>query len=111
MDYPDPHNEYFDTFYGKKTTGKRQAWTNDAFDKELEAGRDTRDTAKRMQHYAKAEELMQLDAGYVPVAWVVRYAAAKPIVKGFEKNKAGEQVVDGNIYFDMLTKLYIAEKG
>src|SRR5207247_10982494 len=25
MDYPDPHNEYFDTFYGKKTTGKRQA--------------------------------------------------------------------------------------
>ena len=60
---------YFDTFYGKKTTGKRQAWTNDAFDKELEAGRDTRDTAKRMQHYAKAEELMQLDAGYVPVAW------------------------------------------
>src|SRR6185369_8893654 len=27
MDYPDPHNEYFDTFYGKKTTGKRQAWT------------------------------------------------------------------------------------
>ena len=38
MDYPDPHNEYFDTFYGKKTTGKRQAWVNDAFDKELEAG-------------------------------------------------------------------------
>jgi hypothetical protein len=36
MDYPDPHNEYFDTFYGKKTTGKRQAWVNDAFDKELE---------------------------------------------------------------------------
>src|SRR5207247_647744 len=22
MDYPDPHNEYFDTFYGKKTTGR-----------------------------------------------------------------------------------------
>ena len=110
MDYPDPHNEYFDTFYGKKTTGKRQAWANADFDKELESGRDTRDTAKRMAHYAKAEEIMQTDVGYVPVAWVVRYAAAKPIVKGFEKNKAGEQVVDGNIYFDMLTKLYIAEK-
>jgi ABC-type oligopeptide transport system substrate-binding subunit len=110
MDYPDPHNEYFDTFYGKKTTGKRQAWANAEFDKELEAGRDTRDTAKRMAHYAKAEEVMQMDGGYVPVAWVVRYAAAKPTVKGFEKNKAGEQVVDGNIYFDMLTKLYITEK-
>ena len=22
MDYPDPHNEYFDTFYGKKTDGQ-----------------------------------------------------------------------------------------
>src|SRR5258705_8834659 len=72
MDYPDPHNEYFDTFYGKKTTGKRQAWSNEAFDKELEGGRDTRDTAKRMGHYAKAEEFLQTDAGNVPVAWVVR---------------------------------------
>jgi len=111
MDYPDPHNEYFDTFYGKKTTGRRQAWVNEAFDKELEAGRDTRDTAKRMVHYAKAEEIMQTDAGYVPVAWVVRYAAAKPWVKGIEKNKKGEFVVDGNIYVDMLQHIYITEKG
>jgi len=111
MDYPDPHNEYFDTFYGKKTTGKRQAWVNEAFDKELEAGRDTRDTAKRMAHYAKAEEIMQTDGGYVPVAWVVRYAAAKPWVKGIEKNKKGDFVIDGNIYVDMLQHIYITEKG
>ena len=111
MDYPDPHNEYFDTFYGKKTTGKRQAWVNDAFDKELEAGRDTRDVSKRMVHYAKAEEIMQTDGGYVPVAWVVRYGAAKPWVKGIEKNKRGELVVEGNIYLDMLQHLYIVEKG
>jgi oligopeptide transport system substrate-binding protein len=111
MDYPDPHNEYFDTFYGKKTTGKRQAWVNDAFDKELETGRDTRDVAKRLAHYAKAEEIMQTDAGYVPVAWVVRYGAAKPWVKGIEKNKRGEFVVEGNIYLDMLQHLYIVEKG
>ena len=102
MDYPDPHNEYFDTFYGKKTTGRRQAWVNDAFDKELEAGRDTRDPKKRLEHYKKAEEIMQQDVGYVPVAWVVRYAAKKPWVAGIEKNKAGEFVVDGNIYVDML---------
>jgi ABC-type oligopeptide transport system substrate-binding subunit len=110
MDYPDPHNEYFDTFYGKKTTGKRQAWTNDAFDKELEAGRDTRDTKKRLAHYAKAEEILQTDAGYVPVAWVLRYAAAKPSVRGFETNKAGERLVIGNIYVDMLPHLYMVEK-
>ena len=111
MDYPDPHNEYFDTFYGKKTTGRRQAWVNDAFDKELEIGRDTRDPKKRLEAYKKAEEIMQTDAGYVPVAWVVRYAAAKPWVKGIEKNKAGEFVVDGNIYVSMLEHIYMVEKG
>jgi oligopeptide transport system substrate-binding protein len=110
MDYPDPHNEYFDTFYGKKTTGKRQAWVNDAFDKELEAGRDTRDPKKRLVHYAKAEEIMQTDIGYVPVAWVARYAAAKPTVRGLEKNRQGELLIDGNIYVDMLPHLYMVEK-
>jgi ABC-type oligopeptide transport system substrate-binding subunit len=111
MDYPDPHNEYFDTFYGKKTTGRRQAWVNNDFDKELEAGRDTRDPKKRLEAYKKAEEIMQQDVGYVPVAWVVRYAAAKPWVKGIEKNKAGEFVVDGNIYVSMLEHIYMVEKG
>src|SRR5437867_4515415 len=110
MDYPDPHNEYFDTFYGKKTTGKRQAWSNEAFDKELEVGRDTSDPKKRLAAYAKAEEIMQNDVGYVPVAWVVRYASAKPTVRGLEKNRQGEIVVDGNIYFDMLSHIYMVEK-
>jgi ABC-type oligopeptide transport system substrate-binding subunit len=110
MDYPDPHNEYFDTFYGKKTTGRRQAWVNDAFDRELEAGRDTRDHKKRMAHYAKAEEIMQTDVGYVPVAWVVRYAAVKPVVRGLERNKQGEVVVDGNIYINMLHTIYMVER-
>ena len=89
MDYPDPHNEYFDTFYGKKTTGRRQAWVNDAFDKELEAGRDTRDPKKRLEHYKKAEEIMQQDVGYVPVAWVVRYAAKKPWVARHREEQGG----------------------
>jgi ABC-type oligopeptide transport system substrate-binding subunit len=111
MDYPDPHNEYFDTFYGKRTTGKRQAWVNDAFDRELEAGRDTRDPKKRLEHYKRAEEIMQADVGYVPVAWVVRFAAKKPWVAGLEKNKQGEFVVDGNIYMSMLQHLYILERG
>ncbi|HEV8307703.1 MAG TPA: peptide ABC transporter substrate-binding protein, partial [Methylomirabilota bacterium] len=109
MDYPDPHNEYFDTFYGKRTTGKRQAWGNDDFDKQLEAGRDTRDPKKRLEHYAKAEEILQSDVGYIPAQWVVRYAAAKPWVRGIEKNKAGEPVLEGNIYVDMLSHLYIVE--
>ena len=110
MDYPDPHNEYFDTFYGKKTTGRRQAWVNDTFDRELEAGRDTRDQAKRLQHYARAEEILQTDVGYVPVAWFVRYGAAKSWVRGIEKNRQGEPVIEGNAYVDMLSHLYIVER-
>ncbi|HEV8641726.1 MAG TPA: peptide ABC transporter substrate-binding protein [Methylomirabilota bacterium] len=110
MDYPDPHNEYFDTFYGKKTTGRRQAWVNDAFDRELEAGRDTRDARKRLQHYARAEAILQTDVGYIPVAWLVRYAAAKPWVRGIEKNRQGELVVEANIYVDMLPHLYMVER-
>jgi hypothetical protein len=42
---------------------------------------------------------------------MVRYAAAKPWVKGIEKNKSGEFVVEGNIYMAMLQHLYITEKG
>lgn len=110
MDYPDPHNEYFDTFYSKRTTGRRQAWGNEAFDKELETGRDTRDTGKRLAAYLRAEEIMQKDVGYVPVAWVVRYAAAKPWVRGIETNRQGEKVIEGNIYVDMLPHLYVIEK-
>ncbi len=110
MDYPDPHNEYFDTFYGKRTSGRRQAWTNDEFDRLLEAGRGERDTKKRMELYKKAEEVLQTDVGYVPVTWVVRYAAFKPRVRGVEKNRFGEFVVDGNIYVDMLSHLYVVEK-
>src|SRR6059036_1317020 len=87
MDYPDPHNEYFDTFYGRKAEGRRQAWINDAFDRELEAGRDTRDAKKRLANYARAEEIMQTDGGYVPVAWVARWAAAKPQVRGLERDR------------------------
>ena len=110
MDYPDPHNDYFDTFYGKKTTGKRQAWANDPFDKELEAGRDTRDPRQRLAHYARAEEILQTDVGYVPVAWVVRWGAAKPWVRGVQRNRQGEFLVDGNTYVDMLSHLYMVER-
>jgi hypothetical protein len=53
---------------------------------------------------------MQTDGGYVPVAWVARWCAAKPTVRGLEKNKLGETVVEGNIYVDMLPHVYMVEK-
>jgi hypothetical protein len=44
------------------------------------------------------------------VAWVTRWAAAKPTLRGLEKNKQGEALVDGNIYFDMFPHVYMVEK-
>jgi ABC-type oligopeptide transport system substrate-binding subunit len=69
------------------------AWGNEALDKEAETGRGTRDVKKRLEHYAKAEEIVRSDAGYVPLAWVVRYAVAKPPVRGIERSRAGEPVI------------------
>ena len=40
----------------------------------------------------------------------IRYGAAKPTVRGIEKNKVGEPVIDGNIYAYMLPHLYMVEK-
>jgi oligopeptide transport system substrate-binding protein len=109
MDYPDPHNEYFDTFYGKRTTGKRQAWVNEAFDDLITKARGELDTAKRMALYRKAEEVLQTGVGYIPVVWMVRYVAFKPWVKGLPRNKDGHVVPDGNIYRGMLEQIYIVE--
>jgi oligopeptide transport system substrate-binding protein len=109
MDYPDPHNEYFDTFYGKRTTGKRQAWANDAFDDLIGKARGELDTPKRMAMYRQAEEVLQKDVGYIPVVWTVRYVAFKPWVKGLPRNKEGQIVPDGNIYRGMLEHIYIVE--
>jgi hypothetical protein len=40
----------------------------------------------------------------------IRYGAAKPTVRGIEKNKVGEPVIDGNIYAYMPPHLYMVEK-
>lgn len=109
QDFPDPHNEYFDTFYGKRTTGKRQAWSNDEFDDLINRGRGETDTKKRMALYRKAEEVLQRDVGYIPVVWTVRYVAFKSWVKGLPRNREGHIVPDGNIYRGMLEHIYIVE--
>jgi oligopeptide transport system substrate-binding protein len=109
QDFPDPHNEYFDTFYGKRTTGRRQAWANDEFDDLISKARGETDTAKRMALYRKAEEVLQKDVGYIPVVWTVRYVAFKPWVQGLPRNKEGHIIPDGNIYRGMLEHIYIVE--
>jgi hypothetical protein len=62
-----------------------------------------------MELYEKAEEILQRDVGYVPVVWGTPYAAFKPWVRGIKRNRAGEVVIDANIYSRMLTHLYVVE--
>jgi ABC-type oligopeptide transport system substrate-binding subunit len=109
MDYPDPHNEYFDTFYGQRTTGKRQAWANAEFDALIGKARGEVDMAARLRLYRQAEAVLQTDVGYIPVAWTVRYVAFKPWVRGLPRNKDGHIIPDGNIYRGMLEQIYIVE--
>ena len=106
-DYPDPNNGYGDMFYSRKTSGKRQAYSSDAFDDLVEQGKAEPDPAKRLEIYRQAEEIIQTDVGYMPLVYRVDNYVFKPWVKGVAVNLFGQAVPDGNIYVRMLTKVSI----
>ena len=108
-DYPDPHNEYYDTLYSKLAGGRRQAWSNAEFDALLEKGREELDWQKRLEIYMKAEEILQQDVGYVPVVWGLFFGMFKPWVQGQPRNSREQIMVDGNIYRWAREHIYIVE--
>jgi ABC-type oligopeptide transport system substrate-binding subunit len=108
-DYPDPHNEYYDTLYSKLASGRRQAWSNAQFDALLEQGRAELDGQKRLEIYRQAEEVLQRDVGYVPVVWGLFFALFKPWVRGLPRNRQEKVMVDGNIYRWARETMSIAE--
>jgi ABC-type transport system substrate-binding protein len=108
-DYPDPHNEYYDTLYSKLASGRRQAWSNAQFDTLLEQGRAELDWDKRLEIYRQAEEILQQDVGYVPVVWGVFFGMFKPWVQGVPRNSQDKVMVDGNIYRWSREHVYIVE--
>jgi ABC-type oligopeptide transport system substrate-binding subunit len=109
-DYPDPHNEYYDTLYSKLAGGRRQAWSNAAFDTLLEKGREELDWNKRLDIYMQAEEVLQQDVGYIPVVWGLFFGMFKPWVKGQPRNSREQIMVDGNIYRWAREHMYIVER-
>lgn len=110
-DYPDPHNEYYDTMYSKLAGGRRQAWSNAEFDALLEKGREELDWQKRLELYRRAEEVLQQDVGYVPVVWGLFFGMFKPWVRGQPRNSREQVMVDGNIYRWSRDTMYIVERG
>ncbi len=108
-DYPDPHNEYYDTLYSKLAGGRRQAWSNAQFDTLLEQGRAELDGDKRLEIYRQAEEVLQQDVGYVPVVWGVFFGMFKPWVQGVPRNSQEKLMVENNIYRWAREHMYIVE--
>ena len=108
-DYPDPHNEYYDTLYSKLAGGRRQAWSNAQFDTLLEKGREELDWNKRLELYTQAEEVLQHDVGYVPVVWGLFFGLVKPWVRGVPRNSQEKVMLDSNIYRWPREHMYIVE--
>ncbi len=110
MDYPDADNQYYDMFYGKKASNKRQAWTNDQFDQLIVQAKGELDPERRLELYKQAERIIQEDVGYIPVVFRVDQNAFKPWVKDLPTNEQGFTVPDGNIYVRGVTVITTAER-
>jgi oligopeptide transport system substrate-binding protein len=100
-DYPDPNNQQWQVFYGGHTSGRRQVWQNDAFDKLVNDAKGVTDEAKRFQMYQDADKVMLEDGAAIFVYYPYNYGLLKPRVSGMPKNSAGDFVPDWNIFRSM----------
>ncbi len=106
-DYPDPNNSYSDMFYSRKSSGKRQAWSNDEFDDLINEAKEVAEPEARLEIYRQAEQIIQEDVGYMPIVYRVDQYAFKPWVQDVPVNRQGFTVPDGNIYVRMLTEIAV----
>jgi ABC-type transport system substrate-binding protein len=105
-DYPDPNNMQYQVFYGKQTTGHRQVWQNDEFDKLVSDARGVTDQAQRFKMYNDADKILAADGAAIFVYYPYNLGLLKPWVKGMPKNSAGDYVPAWNIFlrmYDFLT--------
>ena len=104
-DYPDPNNQQWQVFYGGQTSGRRQVWQNDAFDKLVNDAKGVTDQEKRFQMYRDADRVLAEDGGAIFVYYPYNYGLLKPRVSGMPKNSAGDYVPDWNIFIRMVEYL------
>jgi oligopeptide transport system substrate-binding protein len=108
MDYPDPANFYKDVFNSRKSSGKRQAWSNAKFDDLIVTAGSEPDPEKRAQLYRDCEKILLIDdAAYSPLYYGYAYALFKSRVGGIPKTQAGVPQPNWNIFVDMQRVLYI----
>jgi len=108
-DYPDPDNGYYDMFYSGKPQGsKRQAWSNEEYDRLVVEAKGVLDPDERLELYKQAERIIQEDVGYIILVYRLDVYAFKPWVQNIPVNTQGFTVPDGNIYVRALTQYQIA---
>lgn len=100
-DYPDPNNMQYQVFFGKQTTGHRQVWANDNFDKLVSDARGVPDQDKRFKMYNDADRILAEDGAAIFVYYPYNIGLLKPWITGMPKNKAGDFVPMWNIFIRM----------
>jgi len=107
QDYPDPHNNYYQTFSIHGKGAARQSWTDPTYDDLTTKAAAETDRTKRLDLYHQAETRMQTQFAYQPIHWRTDYLAIKPYATGFPKNKQGYTLYNTNIYDRLWDRVYV----
>jgi len=87
-DYPDPEN-FLDLLFHSRSPQNSTGYSNPEVDRLLEAARAERDQEKRFALYREAEELIVMDAPWIPLYHSVSHLLVKPYVKGLVMTPQG----------------------
>ncbi len=107
QDYPDPHNNYYQTFSIHTKGAARQSWTDATFDDLTTKAAAETDKTKRLDLYHQAETRMQTQFAYMPIHWRTDNLAIKPYATGFPKNKQGYTLYNTNIFGRLWDSVYV----
>jgi oligopeptide transport system substrate-binding protein len=91
LDYADANNFLRDTFYSTSSQNYTK-WKNEDFDKLVDQAAKETDNAKRVDLYAKAEDILVMkDAAIIPIYWYTRVSMTKPSVKRTFSVSSGDE--------------------
>ena len=95
-DYPDPQNMLSQVWHSQPMGYGRHDWTNKRFDDLVDLGGTSMEPTKRMAYYEEAEKVLVEDVGGVFVYHTHWVELRKPWLKGYTKNKFGNDMFWSN---------------
>jgi ABC-type oligopeptide transport system substrate-binding subunit len=109
QDYPDPHNNYYQTFSIHNKGAARQSWKDDQFDSLCTQAAAETNPQKRLDLYYQAETRIQTQFAYMPIHWRTDNLAIKPYAQNFPKNKQGYTLYNTNIFNRLWDYVYVSD--